>query len=274
MNAYIEHHASVFQSSEKKINLHKPELLTLYHKYLTEGLIIALLLHLIVSFGYYAKVNFFDANSEMQTEVNQRVLTMVDLNTPPPLETTPPVEIEEVFVALKDLSALAPEPVAKKYVEEEVVLKNQQELEKVTLPVASTGTDDPTKVNPNAKFTGKVEEKKVEEKVVKKEEKKEKIEFKEFEVEKAPAAVNLQQIKNMMRYPEIALQSGMEGRVVVKVLVNTDGSIKRIGGISGPEIFHEEVRDKIMQLQFTPALMGGQPVKCWVSVPFYFKLKN
>jgi len=274
MNAYIEHHASVFQSSEKKINLHKPELLTLYHKYLTEGLIIALLLHLIVSFGYYAKVNFFDANSEMETEVNQRVLTMVDLNTPPPLETTPPVEIEEVFVALKDLSALAPEPVAKKYVEEEVVLKNQQELEKVTLPVASTGTDDPTKVNPNAKFTGKVEEKKVEEKVVKKEEKKEKIEFKEFEVEKAPAAVNLQQIKNMMRYPEIALQSGMEGRVVVKVLVNTDGSIKRIGGISGPEIFHEEVRDKIMQLQFTPALMGGQQVKCWVSVPFYFKLKN
>ena len=181
MNAYIEHHASVFQSSEKKINLHKPELLTLYHKYLTEGLIIALLLHLIVSFGYYAKVNFFDANSEMETEVNQRVLTMVDLNTPPPVETTPPVEIEEVFVALKDLSALAPEPVAKKYVEEEVVLKNQQELEKVTLPVASTGTDDPTKVNPNAKFTGKVEEKKVEEKVVKKEEKKEKIEFKESE---------------------------------------------------------------------------------------------
>ncbi|MEZ4824344.1 MAG: hypothetical protein R2942_18880 [Ignavibacteria bacterium] len=46
-------------------------------------------------------------------EINDRVVTMVDLNTPPPVEETPPVEIQEVFVALKDLSALTPEPIAK-----------------------------------------------------------------------------------------------------------------------------------------------------------------
>lgn len=273
MNAYIEHHISVFQSDGPKVNFHKPELLTVYHKYLTEGLVIALLLHIILSIGYYAKVNFFSTDSETDRDISQRVLTMVDLNTPPPLQEVPPVEIQEMAVALKDLSALTPEPVAKKYVKEEVILKNQQELEKVTLPVASTGTDDPSKVNPNAIFTGKVEEKKVEEKVVKKEEKK-KVDYKEFEVEKAPVAVNLQQIKSMMKYPEIARESGIEGRVIVKVLVNTDGSIIRIGGISGPEIFHEEVSEKIMELQFTPALMDGKPVKCWVSVPFSFKLSK
>lgn len=271
MNTYIEHHIEVFQSPGQKVNFHKPELLSVYHRYMIEGLVIALLLHLIVSFGYYAKVNFLNTDSGAERDFNQRVLTMVDLNTPPPIQETPPVEIQEVFVALKDLSALTPEPVAKKYVKEEVTLKNQQELEKVTLPVASTGTDDPSKVNPNAVFTGKVEEKKVEEKVVKKEEKK-KVNFQEFEVEKAPAAVNLQHIKSMMRYPEIALQSGIEGRVIVKVLVSKNGSIIRIGGISGPEIFHEEVREKIMELQFTPALVNGKPVQCWVSVPFYFRL--
>lgn len=271
MNAYIEHHPAVFQSSGAKVNFHRPELLALYHKYLTEGLVIALLLHLIISFGYYAKVNYFDVVSGTQKENSDRVLTMVDLNTPPPIQETPPVEIQEMAPALKDLSALAPEPVAKKYVKEEVILKNQQELEKVTLPVASTGTDDPSKVNPNAVFTGKVEEKKVEEKVIKKEEKK-KVNFQEFEVEKAPAAVNLQQIKSMMKYPEIARESGIEGRVIVKVLVGTDGSIIRIGSISGPEIFYEEVREKIMELKFTPAIMNSEPVKCWVSVPFYFRM--
>ncbi|MBK7255818.1 MAG: hypothetical protein IPI04_18400 [Ignavibacteria bacterium] len=90
------------------------------------------------------------------------------------------------------------------------------------VPVASTGTDDPSKVNPNA-TVGKIEEKKVEEKVEKKEEKKKEI-FQQFEVEKAPVAINLGSVKGSMRYPEIARQSGIEGRVVAKVLVGTDGS--------------------------------------------------
>ncbi|MEO8665889.1 MAG: energy transducer TonB [Ignavibacteria bacterium] len=137
------------------------------------------------------------------------------------------------------------------------------------LPVASTGTDDPSKVNPD--FSGKVEEKKVEEKVEKKEEKKKDI-FQQFEVEKAPVAVNLGSVKGSMRYPEIARQSGIEGRVVAKVLVGTDGSVIKVGGISGPEVFRDEVGDKVMNLQFTPALQSGQPVKCWVSVPFSFTL--
>jgi hypothetical protein len=29
-----------------------------------------------------------------------------------------------------------------------------------------------------------------------------------------------------------------------------------------------------MNLQFTPALQQGSPVKCWVSVPFNFKLNS
>ncbi len=238
----------VFEEIERKMKYGAPELQRLYKKFVTRGLIFAVILHLVLVSGY---------------------VTLEELDIPPPIEDVP---IEEPkAVALKDLSALVPEPVAKKEIKEEVQLKTQKELEEVKLPVASTGTDDPSKVNPNAEFTGKVQEKKVEEKVEKKEEKKKDV-FQQFEVEKAPVAVNLGAVKGSMRYPEIARQSGIEGRVVAKVLVGTDGAVIKVGGISGPEVFRDEVADKVMNLSFTPALQNGQPVKCWVSVPFSFTL--
>ena len=109
-----------------------------------------------------------------------------------------------------------------------------------------------------------------------KEEKKEKVNktYQQFEVDKPPVAVNLGQVKSSMRYPEIAKSSGIEGKVTVKVLVGPDGSVVQVGGYSGPDVFRDEVSSKVMSLQFTPALQQGQPVRCWVSVPFSFKLSG
>ncbi len=260
----------VFEEIEKKMKYGAPELQKLYKKFVTRGLIFAVVLHLLLVSGYAFALYMDKVRADKEkSETQKREITLEELDLPPPIEDIP---IEEPkAVALKDLSALVPEPVAKKLVQEEVKLKTQKELEEVKLPVASTGTDDPSKVNPNAEFTGKVQEKKVEEKVEKKEEKK-KDTFQQFEVEKAPVAVNLGAVKGSMRYPEIARQSGIEGRVVAKVLVGTDGSVIRVGGVSGPEVFRDEVADKVMNLTFTPALQNGQPVKCWVSVPFNFTL--
>lgn len=260
----------VFEEIERKMKYGAPELQRLYKKFVTRGLIFAVILHLVLVSGYVFALYLDKVRAEREkSDMQKREITLEELDIPPPIEDVP---IEEPkAVALKDLSALVPEPVAKKEIKEEVQLKTQKELEEVKLPVASTGTDDPSKVNPNAEFTGKVQEKKVEEKVEKKEEKKKDV-FQQFEVEKAPVAVNLGAVKGSMRYPEIARQSGIEGRVVAKVLVGTDGSVIKVGGISGPEVFRDEVADKVMNLSFTPALQNGQPVKCWVSVPFSFTL--
>ena len=38
--------------------------------------------------------------------------------------------------------------------------------------------------------------------------------------------------------------------------------------------FKDEVMEKVMDLKFVPAMQGQQNVKCWVNVPFVFKLKN
>ncbi|MCI0472528.1 MAG: TonB family protein, partial [Ignavibacteria bacterium] len=185
-------------------------------------------------------------------------------------EAPPPPDIEiQQPEALKDLAALTPEPVAKEKADLETI-KKVEETEKIKAFVSSEGSEN---VDPN-KETGKVmvDVKKTEEKV-EKEEKKEKTKtYQQFEVDKPPVAVNLSQVKGSMRYPEIARSSGIEGKVTVKVLVGPDGSVVQIGGFSGPDVFRDEVSSKVMSLQFTPALQQGQPVRCWVSVPFSFTL--
>jgi TonB family protein len=77
-----------------------------------------------------------------------------------------------------------------------------------------------------------------------------------------------------MNYPPIAISTGTEGRVVVRVLVGNDGSVLKIGNIKGPEVFFDAVKENVMDLQFTPAIQNNQTVECWVSVPFSFKLSN
>jgi len=267
MSENIDNSNEVFEEINRKMKYGAPELKKFYQKYVTRGLIIAVIAHLIL-IGSYVGAMYLNKVKADQEKVNQdKVFNLEDLNMPLPIDEVP-LELKDV--ALKDLASLVPEPVAKKLVTEEIKLKTQKELEDVKLPVASTGTDDPSKVNPNA-TVGKIEEKKVEEKIEKKEEKKKEV-FQSFEVEKAPVAVNLGSVKSSMRYPEIARQSGIEGRVVAKVLVGADGSVIKVGGISGPEVFHDEVADKVMNLSFDPAIQGGQKVKCWVSVPFSFTL--
>lgn len=268
MSHNVENSNDVFLEIKKRMKYGAPELKSLYQKYLTRGLIIAVIAHFVLIGSYVGAMYLEKVKAEDQKNLQDKVFNIEDLELPPPIDETPPEPVKDV--ALKDLASLVPEPVAKKFVTEEVKLKSQKELEEVKLPVASTGTDDPSKVDPNA-HVGKIEEKKVEEKVEKKEEKKKEV-FQQFEVEKAPVAVNLGAVKSSMRYPEIARQSGIEGRVVAKVLVGTDGSVIKVGGISGPEVFHDEVADKVMNLSFSPAMQGGQTVKCWVSVPFSFTL--
>jgi protein TonB len=248
-----------------------PELKRTYQKFFSRGMILAIIAHLVV-IGTYLGVTYLKLKAEEdKTKVTQRIINVTDLEPPPSAtdeEPPPPPKIEEPPVAPpKDLTALTPEPVAKEKAEEQTI-KTQEELEKIQSPVSSIG--DTGKFT----YTGpvKVEEKKVEEKIEKEKEVVEKTVYQSFEVEKAPECVNLGQVRSSMVYPPIAREAGIEGRVSVKVLVGADGSVIKVGSVSGPDVFHDEVRDKSMNLQFTPGLQNGKPVKVWVTVPFNFKL--
>jgi protein TonB len=252
-----------------------PELKKTYQRFFARGLVLAVIIHFVLISSYMG-INYWNklkADEQLKNIQQQRIINVTDLEPPPGVENDqpPPPKIEELKVAPpKDITALQPEPVAKEKAEQQTI-KTQEELEKIQSPVSSTG--DTGKFT----YTGKVqvEEKKIEEKIEKKE--KEVVEkqiYQSFEVEKPPECINLGQVRSSMTYPEIARQSGIEGRVTVKVLVGPDGNVVKVGSISGPDVFNEEVSDKAMNLQFTPGLQNGKPVKVWVSVPFNFKLKN
>lgn len=255
-----------------------PELISLYQRYAFRGLMYAIIFSLLL-IGSVAAYNSLHATDSNEKEFNREIVFInVDDLLPPKTEVVdlPPPIVDvpqaEQTVKLKDLEALIPQPVAVQE-SEALTTKTQDALENVqTENVGKEGTDDISKVT--TEFTDKLNDKIIEDKI-KVEEPKVPVKetFNSFEVEKSPVAVNLGSVRGSMKYPEIALASGVEGTCVAKILVGTSGEIIKVSNISGPDVFHNEIERKIMDLQFTPALQGGQPVKCYVNVPFKFNLK-
>jgi len=249
-----------------------PELQKFYQRFFSRGLFVAIVIHLFLIGAYLGIMYINKIKAEEQNKPQQRIINITDLDAPPPADEKeqPPPKPEEILQQPpKDMSALAPEPVAKKDADT-VRLKTQNELDKITSPIGNGDSGKFTYSGPV-----KLEDKKVEEKIEKVEKvQEEKTIFQSFEVEKPPECVNLGQVRSSMTYPPVARDAGIEGRVTVKVLVGQDGNVIKVGSVSGPDVFFDEVKDKSMNLQFTPGLQNGKPVKVWVTVPFNFKLQN
>jgi len=82
-------------------------------------------------------------------------------------------------------------------------------------------------------------------------------------------------IQRALKYPEIARKVGIEGRVIVHVLVSKKGEviqtkILRSLGHSGCD---EAAVSAIRGVKWKPALQRDKPVKVWVSIPVIFRLK-
>ncbi len=252
-----------------------PELKSLYQKYAFRGLIYSIALAFVL-IGCVAAYNSIHANVSNEEEHNRNIV-IVDYDLPvheKTVDVPPPVaevKTEKTTVALKDLKALTPDPVAKEK-SEILSTKTQDKLNDSPENVSHEGTDDASKVTSD--LDGKLKDKVIEEHVIKEEPVKIKSDqpFQSYQVEKSPVAVNLNSVRSSMKYPEIAVASNVEGTCVAKILVGTGGEILKVASISGPDVFHSEIENKIMELQFTPALQNGQSVKCYVNVPFKFTL--
>jgi protein TonB len=74
-------------------------------------------------------------------------------------------------------------------------------------------------------------------------------------------------------YPDIARRVGMEGNVIVQVLLDKEGKVKKVLPLkTSEEIFTDAALDAAKKWVFTPALMNGKPVQVWVAIPFRFRL--
>ncbi len=75
-------------------------------------------------------------------------------------------------------------------------------------------------------------------------------------------------------YPFRAREMGIEGVVVVKLLVDEKGRVKKVKVLksSPPGVFERSVISAVRSWRFIPAKEDGRPVPCWVVKPIKFKL--
>ena len=75
------------------------------------------------------------------------------------------------------------------------------------------------------------------------------------------------------KYPETAKKAGIEGMVVLKILVGTDGSVVDVQVLkSAHPALDQAASDAAKQWTFSPAKLVDEPVKTWVSFPVKFSL--
>lgn len=74
-------------------------------------------------------------------------------------------------------------------------------------------------------------------------------------------------------YPVEARKQGIEGVVVLKVLIAPDGKIKDIKILKSIQIFDESAIQAVNKWRFTPITSHGNPVYVWMIIPIRFQLK-
>jgi periplasmic protein TonB len=85
--------------------------------------------------------------------------------------------------------------------------------------------------------------------------------------------LDLAALQSSLLYPKAAAEAGIEGTVIVRVLIGVDGKPLRSMIDSSPSpLLNPAAVSAVMAATFTPAQMEGKPLKAWVSVPVRFKL--
>ncbi|MCX7606240.1 MAG: TonB family protein [Bacteroidia bacterium] len=93
-------------------------------------------------------------------------------------------------------------------------------------------------------------------------------------VEKEPQPTNIDDIKRRIGYPPLAKEAGIQGKVIVRVLVGKNGKYEKHLVLKSPhKILTEAVEKELPNLEFTPGIQAGKPIKVWVTIPFDFQLR-
>jgi len=74
-------------------------------------------------------------------------------------------------------------------------------------------------------------------------------------------------------YPEVARKAGIEGRVFIKALVDTNGHVISVEVLrSTNPVFEQAAMEAAKKFVFKPGYQRDRPVKVWVAIPFKFRL--
>lgn len=229
------------------------ELKKVYSKNLTAGLILGVALHIgaIASYFIYNKVMEDDRIITVKfTEINE-------LQNAPPLQEAPPppvikIEIPDIVKPATGIPIIVPDEEALP----DLTIQTQEEIKTDITAASNLGDNDgEIKVDISGTIQGISgnDDPGMDDFVA---------------VEQNPVPLGRPNVK----YPELAKKAGLEGKVVVKALIDETGSVTKIVVITGEDIFRDAAISAIKDLKFKPAINGNRAVKVWITYPVVFRL--
>ena len=235
---------------------------------------VIIMLAIAAALGAIIGVNaIIEANKkeEISAEVELMNITKKEVK----VEKKAPVKIEEAKPVEKVKSSVKfVPPVIKKdsEVKPEEELKSQDDLNKTKTAIGSFNVEG------NDDKGGEVLKAK---EVIAQQEPPKQEETKIFDVVEQPPsfpggqAALLSWLSSHVKYPPIAEENGIQGRVIVGFVVERDGSVSQVQVIRGvdPSLDKEAARVVASMPKWTPGRQNGQNVRVKYNVPVNFKLQ-
>ena len=79
--------------------------------------------------------------------------------------------------------------------------------------------------------------------------------------------------KAIPSYPAMAQKAGLEGRVVLNVLIGKKGEVERVEIVKSIPMLDEAAVAAAWKCKFSPGIQRDKFVRVWMSIPFDFKLR-
>jgi tonB family C-terminal domain len=228
--------------------------------------------------GMYSDYKRAEYEKQLQAQLEQQLAALAEeqveeeqpeenqaIDEPEPEQATP----EEILNTIKDTQIAV---VADNEVKEDITSKD--EVQESTAAAGATtfdkGTDDLNVVREH-KDEIIVEEKKPEPK-------KDEIFTAVEQMPQFPGgdAELYKWISSHIKYPTMAAENNIQGRVTVRFVVKEDGSIGRVEVLRGkdPDLDKEAQRVVKTLPKFIPGKMNGRAVQVWYTLPINFKLQQ
>jgi protein TonB len=75
-------------------------------------------------------------------------------------------------------------------------------------------------------------------------------------------------------YPILAKMAHREGRIELRAIISTDGSIRSLEVISGDPLFVRASYDAVSQWRYRPLILNGQAVEVETNITVIFQLQR
>jgi len=224
-----------------------------YQRYARNALIFAVVIHVIAVGAYWGVVYLQEMNRQYAT----RIITYADLGPPPALTDAP--EMPEVPIEAPSKPVIGiPEPVDDAEVSAEMTIATQTEMSQSIAPVLQDIAEEELII----------EAPKEDDIIIDDDALPPSDTFVPYETPPQPVKPIIPD------YPEMARKAGIEGMVVLLVLIDKEGKVRDVQVRKGIGAGLDEAAvAAVRQTPFTPAIQNSRPVAVWMSVPIRFRLR-